>query len=290
MEIRKKSCIIVTEYYSIICFHYTFISLPCIGGDFFCLIKEINIFANNFYLSKEETQPVKVGFLYLLLNDKMETIIQSIIQLINVIKNAGRRTILTVIFLLILSAITYILVTNFSDIIDLIKQENKQEIPTYNEYNYNPKQEEIRLDIPTINLLNRFFYTHDLVQELTLINLRELDINQPPIIEVLFELCRHNDSHFQLIDGKESTNFTIFKQILNAGGNEVLTNTELRRIDRNMYAIISNIDNVCTSYYTVISLDDSNTLFLIACSSTTFHEGLNNDINILCANLYFLIK
>ena len=80
--------------------------------------------------------------------------------------------------------------------------------------------------------------------------------------------------HFQLIDGKESTNFSIFKQIINSGGNEVLTNTELRRIDRNMYAIISNIDNVCTSYYTVISLDDSNTLFLIVCSSTTFNEGL----------------
>ena len=241
-------------------------------------------------LSQEETQPVKVGFLYLLLNNKMETIIQSIIQLIQAIKNAGRRTILTVIFLLILSASTYILVTNFSDIIGLFKTENKQEIQTEIELNYNPKQEEIRLTIPTINLLNRFFYLHDLVQEVTLINLRELDINQPPIIEVLFELCRHNDNHFQLIDGKESTNFSIFKQILNAGGNEVLTNSELRRIDRNMYAIISNINNVCTSYYTVISLDDSNTLFLIVCSSTTFNEGLNNDINILCANLYFMIK
>lgn len=220
----------------------------------------------------------------------METIIQSIIQLIQAIKNAGRRTILTVIFLLILSAITYILVINFDTIIDLIKQENKQEIPTNLEYNYQPKQEEIRLDIPTINLLNRFFYTHDLVQELTLINLSQSTDNEPLIIEVLFELCRKNDNHFQLINGKESTNFTIFKQILNAGGNEVLTNTELRRIDRNMYAIISTIDNVCTSYYSIISLDDSNTLYLIVCSSTTFNEGLNNDINILCANLYFLIK
>lgn len=220
----------------------------------------------------------------------METIIQSIIQLIQIIKNAGRRTILVVIFLLILSAITYILVTNFDTIIDLIKQENKQEIPTEIELNYQPKHKEITLDIPTVNLLNRFFYQHDLVQEITLINLKEIDINQPPIIEVLFELCRHNDNHFQLINGKESTNFTIFKQILNAGGNEVLTNTELRRIDRNMYAIVSNIDNVCTSYYTVISLDDTNTLYLIVCSSTTFNEGLNNDINILCANLYFLLK
>ena len=220
----------------------------------------------------------------------METIIKSIIQLIQAIKHAGRRTILTVIFLLIITAITYILVTNFDTIIGLIKQENKQEITTDLEYNYQPKQEEITLTIPTVNLLNRFFYTHDLVQELTLINLRELDINQPPVIEVLFELCRHNDNHFELINGKESTNFTIFKQILNSGGNEVLTNTELRQIDRNMYAIISNIDNVCTSYYTVISLDDSNTLFLIVCSSTTFNEGLSNDINILCANLYFLIK
>lgn len=220
----------------------------------------------------------------------METIIQSIIQLINVIKNAGRRTILTVIFLLILSAITYILIANFDTIIGLIKTENKQEITTEIELNYQPKQKEITLTIPTVNLLNRFFYTHDLVQEITLINLREIDINQPQIIEVLFELCRHNDNHFEIINNKESTNFTIFKQILNAGGNEVLTNTELRRIDRNMYAIISNIDNVCTSYYTVISLDDTNTLFLIVCSSTTFNEGLNNDINILCANLYFMIK
>ena len=220
----------------------------------------------------------------------METIIQSIIQLIQTIKNAGRRTILTVIFLLIIIASTYILVTNFNDIIGLIKEENKQEITTEIELNYKPKQEEITLDIPTVNLLNRFFYQHDLVQEITLINLKELDINQPPIIEVLFELCRHNDNHFEIINNKESTNFTIFKQILNAGGNEVLTNTELRRIDRNMYAIISTIDNVCTSYYTVISLDDSNTLFLIVCSSTSFNEGLNNDINILCANLYFLIK
>ena len=131
-------------------------------------------------LSQEETQPVKVGFLYLLLsiNNKMETIIQSIIQLIQAIKNTGRRTILIVIFLLILSASTYILVTNFDTIIGLIKEENKQEIPTYNEYNYNPKQEEITLDIPTVNLLNRFFYTHNLVQELSLINLKEIDINQ----------------------------------------------------------------------------------------------------------------
>lgn len=220
----------------------------------------------------------------------METIIQSIIQLIQAIKHAGRRTILVVIFLLIITAITYILVTNFDTIIGLIREENKQEITTDLELNYNPKQEEIRLDIPTINLLNRFFYTHNLVQELSLINLKEIGNNDSPIIEVLFELCRHNDNHFQLIDGKESTNFSIFKQILNAGGNEVLTNTELRRIDRNLYAIISNIDNVCTSYYTVISLDDSNTLFLIVCSSTTFNEGLNNDINILCANLYFFIK
>ena len=220
----------------------------------------------------------------------METIIQSIIQLINVIKNAGRRTIIVVIFLLIITASVYILVTNFDTIIGLFKTENKQEITTEIELNYQPKQKEITLTIPTVNLLNRFFYTHDLVQEITLINLKELDINQPPIIEILFELCRHNDNHFQLIDGKESTNFTIFKQIINSGGNEVLTNTELRRIDRNMYAIISNIDNVCTSYYTVISLDDSNTLFLIVCSSTTFNEGLNNDINILCANLYFMIK
>lgn len=220
----------------------------------------------------------------------METIIQSIIQLINVIKNAGRRTILTVIFLLIIIASTYILVTNFSDIIGLIREENKQEIPTYNEYNYNPKQEEITLDIPTINLLNRFFYQHDLVQEVTLINLKELDINEPSIIEVMFELCRKNDNHFSIINGKESDNFNIFKQIINAGGNEVLTNTELRRIDRNMYAIISTIDNVCTSYYSIISLNDTNTLFLIVCSSTTFNEGLNNDINILCANLYFMIK
>ena len=220
----------------------------------------------------------------------METIIQSIIQLIQTIKNAGRRTILIVIFLLILSALTYILVTNFDTIIGLIKQENKQEITTEIELNYNPKQEEITLDIPTVNLLNRFFYTHNLVQELSLINLKEIGNNESPIIEVLFELCRHNDNHFELINGKESTNFTIFKQILNSGGNEVLTNSELRRIDRNMYAIISNIDNVCTSYYTVISLDDSNTLFLIVCSSTTFNEGLSNDINILCANLYFLIK
>ena len=220
----------------------------------------------------------------------METIIQSIIQLINVIKNAGRRTIIVVIFLLIIIASTYILVTNFDTIIGLIKQENKQEIPTYNEYNYKPKQEEIRLDIPTINLLNRFFYTHDLVQELTLINLKELDVNEPPIIEVLFELCRHNDNHFAMINGKESDNFNIFKQIVNAGGNEVLTNTELRRIDRNMYAIISTIDNVCTSYYSIISLNNTNTLFLIVCSNTSFNEGLNNDINILCANLYFMIK
>lgn len=220
----------------------------------------------------------------------METIIQSIIQLIQAIKNAGRRTILTVIFLLILSAITYILIANFDTIIGLIKQENKQEIPTNYEYNYNPKQEEITLDIPTINLLNRFFYQHDLVQEITLINLKELDINEPSIIEVMFELCRKNDNHFSIINGKESDNFNIFKQIINAGGNEVLTNTELRRIDRNMYAIISTIDNVCTSYYSIISLNDTNTLFLIVCSSTTFNEGLNNDINILCANLYFLIK
>lgn len=242
-------------------------------------------------LSQEETQPVKVGFLFIVrYYFKMETIIQSIIQLINVIKNAGRRTILTVIFLLIIIASTYILVTNFSDIIDLIKQENKQEITTYNEYNYQPKQEEIKIDIPTINLLNRFFYQHDLVQEITLINLKELDINEPSIIEVLFELCRHNDNHFAIINGKESDNFNIFKQIINAGGNEVLTNTELRRIDRNMYAIISTIDNVCTSYYSIISLNDTNTLFLIVCSNTSFNEGLNNDINILCANLYFLIK
>lgn len=220
----------------------------------------------------------------------METIIQSIIQLIQAIKNAGRRTILTVIFLLILSAITYILVTNFDTIIGLIKPQNQQEIPTDLEYNYSPKQKEITLTIPTVNLLNRFFYQHNLVQEISLINLRETGNNDPAIIEVLFELCRHNDNHFQLIDGKESTNFNIFKQIINSGGNEVLTNTELRRIDRNMYAIISTIDNVCTSYYSIISLDNSNTLFLIVCSSTTFNEGLNNDINILCANLYFLIK
>ena len=122
----------------------------------------------------------------------METIIQSIIQLIQAIKNAGRRTILTVIFLLILSASTYILVTNFSDIIGLFKTENKQEIQTEIELNYNPKQEEIRLTIPTINLLNRFFYLHDLVQELTLINLRETGNNESQIIEVLFELCRHS--------------------------------------------------------------------------------------------------
>ena len=233
-----------------------------------------------------------MGIFYLLIDiqEKMETIIQSIIKLIETIKNAGRRTILTVIFLLILSAITYILVTNFSDIIDLIKQENKQEITTNLEYNYSPKQEEIRLDIPTINLLNRFFYTHDLVQEVTLINLKELDINEPSVIEVLFELCRKNDNHFAIINGKESDNFNIFKQIINSGGNEVLTNAELRRIDRNMYAIISTIDNVCTSYYSIISLNDTNTLFLIVCSSTTFNEGLNNDINILCANLYFMIK
>lgn len=220
----------------------------------------------------------------------METIIQSIIRLIEAIKNAGRRTIIIVIFLLIIIASTYILVTNFDTIIELIKQENKQEITTYNEYNYSPKQEEITLDIPTVNLLNRFFYSHDLVQELTLINLSQSTDNEPSIIEVMFELCRKNDNHFAIINGKESDNFNIFKQIINAGGNEVLTNTELRRIDRNMYAIISNIDNVCTSYYTVISLDDTNTLFLIVCSSTTFNEGLNNDINILCANLYFMIK
>ena len=220
----------------------------------------------------------------------METIIQSIIQLINVIKNAGRRTIIVVIFLFILSASIYILVTNFSDIIGLIREENKQEITTDLELNYKPKQEEITLTIPTINLLNRFFYQHDLVQELTLINLSQSTDNEPSIIEVMFELCRKNDNHFSIINGKESDNFNIFKQIINSGGNEVLTNTELRRIDRNMYAIISNIDNVCTSYYTVISLDDSNTLFLIVCSSTTFNEGLNNDINILCANLYFMIK
>lgn len=220
----------------------------------------------------------------------METIIQSIIRLIEAIKNAGRRTILVVIFLLILSASTYILVTNFDTIIGLIKTENKQEITTDLELNYKPKQEEIRLDIPTINLLNRFFYTHDLVQELTLINLSQSTDNEPSIIEVMFELCRKNDNHFAIINGKESTNFTIFKQIINSGGNEVLTNTELRRIDRNMYAIISTIDNVCTSYYSIISLNDTNTLFLIVCSSTTFNEGLNNDINILCANLYFLIK
>lgn len=220
----------------------------------------------------------------------METIIQSIIQLINVIKNAGRRTIIVVIFLLIIIASTYILVTNFSDIIGLIREENKEEITTDLELNYNPKQQEITLDIPTINLLNRFFYTHDLVQELTLINLKELDVNEPPIIEVLFELCRHNDNHFAIINGKESDNFNIFKQIINAGGNEVLTNTELRRIDRNMYAIISTIDNVCTSYYSIISLNNTNTLFLIVCSNTSFNEGLNNDINILCANLYFMIK
>lgn len=220
----------------------------------------------------------------------METIIQSIIQLIQTIKNAGRRTIIVVIFLLILSAITYILVTNFDTIIGLIREENKQEITTNLEYNYKPKQEQITLDIPTVNLLNRFFYNHDLVQELTLINLSQSTDNEPSIIEVMFELCRHNDNHFQLINGKESTNFAIFKQILNAGGNEVLTNTELRRIDRNMYAIISTVDNVCTSYYSIISLNDTNTLFLIVCSSTTFNEGLNNDINILCANLYFMIK
>ena len=220
----------------------------------------------------------------------METIIQSIIQLINVIKNAGRRTIIVVIFLLIIIASTYILVTNFDTIIGLIREENKQEIPTYSDFNYKPKQDEITLDVPTVNLLNRFFYRHDLVQEITLINLKELDINEPPIIEVIFELCRHNDNHFAIINGKESTNFTIFKQILNAGGNEVLTNTELRMIDRNMYAIISTIDNVCTSYYSIISLNDTNTLFLIVCSNTSFNEGLNNDINILCANLYFMIK
>lgn len=220
----------------------------------------------------------------------METIIQSIIQLIQAIKNAGRRTILTVIFLLILSAITYILVTNFDTIIGLIKQENKQEITTDLELNYNPKQEEIRLDIPTINLLNRFFYIHDLVQELTLINLSQSTDNEPSIIEVMFELCRKNDNHFAIINGKESDNFNIFKQIINSGGNEVLTNSDLRRIDRNMYAIISTIDNVCTSYYSIISLNDTNTLFLIVCSSTSFNEALNNDINILCANLYFLIK
>jgi hypothetical protein len=220
----------------------------------------------------------------------METIIQSIIRLIEAIKNAGRRTIIVVIFLLILSAITYILVTNFSDIIGLIREENKEEIPTYNEYNYKHIEEEITLDIPTINLLNRFFYTHDLVQELTLINLSQSTDNEPSIIEVMFELCRKNDNHFAIINGKESDNFNIFKQILNAGGNEVLTNTELRMIDRNMYAIISTIDNVCTSYYSIISLNDTNTLFLIVCSSTTFNEGLNNDINILCANLYFMIK
>ena len=220
----------------------------------------------------------------------METIIQSIIQLINVIKNAGRRTIIVVIFLLIIIASTYILVTNFDTIIGLIREENKQEIPTYSDFNYKPKQQEITLDIPTINLLNRFFYQHDLVQEVTLINLKELNINEPSIIEVMFELCRHNDNHFTIINGKESDNFSIFKQIINAGGNEVLTNTELRRIDRNMYAIISTIDNVCTSYYSIISLNDTNTLFLIVCSSTTFNEGLNNDINILCANLYFMIK
>lgn len=220
----------------------------------------------------------------------METIIQSIIQLINVIKDAGRRTIIVVIFLLILSAITYILVTNFSDIIGLIKQENKEEITTNLEYNYQPKQKEITLDIPTINLLNRFFYAHGLVQEVTLINLSQSTDNEPPMIEVLFELCRHNDNHFAIINGKESDNFNIFKQIINSGGNEVLTNAELRRIDRNMYAIISTIDNVCTSYYSIISLNDTNTLFLIVCSSTTFNEGLNNDINILCANLYFMIK
>ena len=119
----------------------------------------------------------------------METIIQSIIQLIQTIKNAGRRTILTVIFLLIITTLTYILVTNFDTIIGLIREENKQEITTEIELNYQPKQEEITLTIPTVNLLNRFFYQHNLVQEITLINLKHSTDNDPAIIEVLFELC-----------------------------------------------------------------------------------------------------
>ena len=115
----------------------------------------------------------------------METIIQSIIQLIQAIKNAGRRTILTVIFLLILSASVYVLVTNFDTIIGLFREENKQEIQTDLELIYRPKQKEIILDIPTVNLLNRFFYTHDLVQELTLINLSQSTDNESSIIATI---------------------------------------------------------------------------------------------------------
>lgn len=232
----------------------------------------------------------------------MNTIIQSIISIFNntveQAKKYGKGLVLwCVVLFAFVAMLVYFLHQNellLNKFINQQQQEQIQHIEQQEQTHIQQVTERRELNSKIYNVLNRFFYTHQCVQMVAMMEYHNGSNNLAKkaflYVSNTFELCKGNDSHFSDIQRMNISLFNISNILYQSSGYYQSSIEQLRNNDIKLYSIVSNINEAKHIY--VIEVQDINNIAvaaIVVISNQDYSSTLESTIKILKENISLLI-
>lgn len=232
----------------------------------------------------------------------MNTIIQSIISIFNntveQAKKYGKGLVLwCVVLFAFVAMLVYFLHQNellLNRFINQQQQEQIQHIEQQEQTHIKQVTERRELNSKIYNVLNKFFYTHQCVENVAVMEYHNgssnLSKNAFLYVSNTFELCKGNDSHFSDIQRMNISLFNISNILYQSNGYYQSSVEQLKNNDIKLYSIISNIDTAKHIY--IIEVQDINNIAvaaIVVISNQDYSLVLEQTIKILKENISLLI-
>lgn len=232
----------------------------------------------------------------------MNTIIQSIIDIfgktVEQVKKYGKGLVLwcSVLFCFI-GMLIYFLHQNeilLSRFIDRQEEVRTERIEQTEEERIEHIQERREVNVKVYNLLNRFYYEHNCVQDVAIVEYHNTVHNVANksflYVSCTFELCKEYDSHLSSIQHINASLFNISNILFQNNGYYQSSINQLKSDDIKLYSTINSINNIQHIY--IIEIRDINnvsTAALVVISNQNYSINLENTIKILKENISLLL-
>lgn len=233
---------------------------------------------------------------------RMNTIIQSIISIFNTtveqVRKYGKGLVLwCVVLFAFIGMMVYFLHQNeilLDKFINQQQQEHIEHINKQEEQHIQQVTERRELNSKIYNVLNKFFYTHQCVQTVAVMEYHNGSSNLAKkaflYVSNTFELCKGNDSHFSDIQRMNISLFNISNILYQNAGYYQSSVEQLKNNDIKLYSIVSNIDTAKHIY--IIEVQDINNIAvaaIVVISNQDYSLVLESTIKILKENISLLI-
>lgn len=232
----------------------------------------------------------------------MNTIIESIISVFNKtveqVKKYGKSLVLwCVVLFAFVGMLVYFFHLNSTLLNNLLNQQEEQhteQIELQEQTHIQQVTERRELNSKIYNLLNKFFYTHECVETVAIMEYHNGSNNLAKkaflYVSNTFELCKGNDNHFINIQRMNISLFNISNILFENNGYYNSTIKELKNNDIKLYSIVSNINQ--SKHIYIIEIKDVNNIAvaaLVVVSNQDYSINLESTIKVLKENTSLLL-